>query len=86
MYGGKPAQGSGTWGAFAKTWTAASKLFGNTAALSALKQGEEHGLSDYEAAVQSDDLPPECKALVRDTLMPQTREHLQVLDRAKEWQ
>src|SRR5687767_7460215 len=40
----KPDQGSGAWGAFAKAVEGVAKLFGNTAALKALKEGEEHGL------------------------------------------
>src|SRR5690242_15871808 len=43
MYGGKPDQDSGAWGAFAKAVEGAAKLFGNDAALKALKEGEEKG-------------------------------------------
>jgi len=81
QHGGKPDQGSGMWGAFAKAWEASAKLFGNKAALKALKQGEERGISDYEAALKDAKMAPECKDLIRNTLLPQTREHVQVLDR-----
>src|SRR5262249_42745798 len=50
--GGKPDQGSGAWGAFAKAVEGTAKLFGNTAALKALKTGEEKGIRDYESALK----------------------------------
>src|SRR5438552_1713506 len=36
--GGKPDQGSGAWGAFAKAVEGTAKLFGNKSALKALKE------------------------------------------------
>jgi len=80
-YGGQPEQSSGVWGTFSKAWEGTAKLFGNSAALSALKQGEERGISDYEAALQDNDLTRECKDLIRTKLLPKTRDHLQVLER-----
>src|SRR5438046_1852678 len=46
QHGGKPDQGSGSWGAFAKAVAGTAKLFGNSAALKALKEGEEHGIKN----------------------------------------
>src|SRR5436305_622331 len=40
QHDGKPDQGSGAWGAFAKAVEGTAKVFGNTAALKALKEGE----------------------------------------------
>ena len=79
--GGKPDQGSGAWGAWAKTVEGAAKIFGNAAAVKALKEGEEHGVKSYEDALNNPDLPAECQTLIRGTLLPQTRSHLPVLDR-----
>src|SRR5437879_6012987 len=45
QHGGKPEQGSGVWGAFAKAVEGSAKLFGNAAALKALKEGEKLGLN-----------------------------------------
>lgn len=59
-------------------------MFGNTAALKALKEGEEHGVKSYEDALADDDLPAECKELIRIRLLPQTRAHVAVLDRLME--
>lgn len=78
--GGQPDQGSGAWGAFAKTVEGTAKLFGNTAAMKALKEGEEHGAKQYESALQDKDLPQECQTLIRGTLLPQQREHIRTLD------
>jgi len=79
--GGKPDQDSGTWGAWAKLVEGAAKLFGNTAALKALKEGEEQGVKDYESALQDNGLSVECTTLIRTKLLPQTREHIKALDR-----
>ena len=80
-FGGKPDQGSGAWGTFAKTVEGAAKLFGNTAALKALKEGEEHGIKSYEDALADENLPTQCKTLIRSTMLPQSRSHVQTLDR-----
>src|SRR5688500_4016587 len=48
QHGGKPDQDSGAWGAFAKAVEGSAKVFGDTAALKALKEGEEQGISSYE--------------------------------------
>jgi len=80
-HGGKPEQSAGVWGTFAKAWEGTAALFGNSAALAALKQGEERGISDYEAALKDANLAEDCKELIRANLLPQTREHVQVLER-----
>jgi hypothetical protein len=55
-------------------------VFGNTAALKALKEGEEQGIADYESALDDDDLPADCKQMIQSTLLPRTRAHIPVLD------
>jgi uncharacterized protein (TIGR02284 family) len=84
--GGKPATSSGAWGAFASAVAGAAKLFGNAAALKALKEGEEHGITSYESALKDETLDPECRTLVAATLLPQTRSHVPVLERLIEAQ
>ena len=79
-HGGKPDHGSGSWGAFAKAVEGTARLFGNAAALKALKEGEEHGVKTYEAALEDKELSPDCKELIRTTLLPRTRAHVPVLD------
>ena len=83
-HGGAPDHGSGAWGKFAKAVEGTAKLFGQTAALKALKEGEERGISDYEKALKDENLPGECKTLINTQLLPQTRAHIPVLDRLME--
>src|SRR5690606_11652226 len=42
--GGKPSEGSGTWGSFAMAVEGGAKLFGESAAVAALEEGEDDGL------------------------------------------
>jgi len=84
--GGQPDKGSGAWGTWAKAVEGTAKLFGNTAALKALKEGEEHGIKEYEKALEDESLPQECKALIRTRLLPQTQAHIPMLDHLMEAQ
>lgn len=79
--GGQPDTHSGAWGAFAKAVEGTAKAFGKTAALKALKEGEEQGVSDYESALEDNSLPSECRSLIQTTLLPNCRQHIQGLDR-----
>jgi uncharacterized protein (TIGR02284 family) len=83
QHGGKPSESSGPWGAFAKAVEGTAKLLGNTAALKALKEGEEHGLKDYEDALEDEHLPADCQALIRG-LIPKQRAHITTIDRLME--
>jgi uncharacterized protein (TIGR02284 family) len=80
QHGGKPSEGSGPWGTFAKTVEGAATLLGNTAALKALKEGEEHGLKDYQDALEDKNLPADCLALLRG-LMSKQSGHIATVDR-----
>lgn len=80
-FGGQPDQDSGAWGVFAKAVEGTAKIFGDTAALKALKEGEEHGIRSYEEALEDEELPAECRLLISSTLLPQTREHVLTLER-----
>jgi uncharacterized protein (TIGR02284 family) len=80
QHGGKPSEGSGPWGAFAKAIEGTAQLLGNAVALKALKEGEEHGLKDYEETLQDETLPADCQALIRGLLTRQ-RAHIEAVDR-----
>jgi hypothetical protein len=73
------SRSSGPWGSFAQLVTGAAKLFGTATTFRALKQGEEHGISEYESAL-NDALDPECRELILRTLLPRCRAHAQRLD------
>jgi hypothetical protein len=78
--GEMPSEGSGAWGAFAKAVEGTAKLFGNAAALKALKEGEEHGLKEYESALRSGDLTSDVASQIRGCVGRQ-RQHIETLDR-----
>lgn len=69
--GGEPSETSGAWGTFAKAFEGAAKLFGDHSAVSALEEGEDHGLNYYRKKMQS--LPAEDRTFVEQTLMPEQR-------------
>lgn len=79
--GRTPPDKPGLWGAFAEAVEGAAKLFGSKAAIKALKEGEEHGIHDYEDALEDEEVPAEVKELISTTLLPRTRAHLPVLER-----
>jgi uncharacterized protein (TIGR02284 family) len=79
--GGKPAEDSGAWGTWARAVEGTAKLFGNAAALRALREGEEHGVNSYEAALKDENVDAECRQLISGTLLPRTRAHIPILDR-----
>ena len=66
--GGNPASGSGVWGAFAKLIEGGAKVFGDKAAISALEEGEDHGLKDYRTDLSKVDT--EARRFVEQELLP----------------
>lgn len=77
--GGVPEAEAGAWGALARTVEGAATLVGTRATLSTLKTGEQTGASSYEEALERD-LPVFSKNLIDGKLLPQTRDHIIVLD------
>jgi uncharacterized protein (TIGR02284 family) len=74
--GGVPETDSGAWGVLAKAVQGAANLFGANSAIESLLEGEETGRSDYEDALTNQDVLPECKAMIRDSLHPATVRHI----------
>lgn len=79
--GGQPEVSSGVWGAWAKLVTSAATLFGDSAALKILKEGEEHGVKNYEAALADENLDAECRQLINAMMIPRQLTHIETLDR-----
>lgn len=73
-------QGSGPWGAFTQAFAGGASLFGDKAALRALKVGEEHGRNDYQDALKSSELDPEVRRLIESELIPQQEQHIRTID------
>ncbi|HXH75645.1 MAG TPA: DUF2383 domain-containing protein [Bacteriovoracaceae bacterium] len=74
-------QTSGPWGAFASAFTSGASLFGDKAALQALKVGEEYGIKDYKEALTDDTIDMSVKDVIRSELLPQQERHLDVINR-----
>ena len=81
QHGGQPDRTSGAWGSFAKAVEGTAKLFGNAAALKALKEGEEHGIKEYQEALTKRELPGDCAVLIESKLLPNAMAHVPALDR-----
>ncbi|MFO7568054.1 MAG: DUF2383 domain-containing protein [Enhygromyxa sp.] len=72
--GGTPDDSSGMWGGFAKLVEGGAKMFGKSAAISALEEGEDHGKRLYSDNV--DELSPDLRSFIRSQIMPeQQRTH-----------
>lgn len=79
--GGDPADGSGPWGAFAKAVEGGAKLFGESSAVAALEEGEDHGLKDYRE--DASEVSPQVRHLVVNTLLPEQQRTHDALARLK---
>jgi uncharacterized protein (TIGR02284 family) len=67
--GGKPAEGSGVWGGFAKLVEGGAKALGKGPAIAALEEGEDHGRDDY--ARDLDELSSATRSFVQTKLLPE---------------
>ncbi len=76
--GGEPSDSSGAWGGFATAVQGTMNLFGDASALKSLKEGEEHGLKDYQEGV--DDVDVSSAQLVENQLIPAQQRHIGLLD------
>jgi hypothetical protein len=67
-------ESSGAWGAWAKVAMGTAQLFGDNAALRALKDGEDHGLKEMRLSVEN--LDAESAELVEKGLIPAQERHI----------
>jgi rubrerythrin len=81
--GAEPSTESGAWGSFAKAVEGTAKMLGESPALAALQQGEEHGVDEYEEALRNPDVMTEIKTVIRQELLPPLSEHIAALDRLR---
>lgn len=86
LQGEEPDHDSGAWGTFARTVQGTANVFGDSAALKALKEGEEHGLKEYREALDNRHTPASLQTAIRDELLPRQEEHIRTLDRLIERQ
>ncbi|MEO5713646.1 MAG: DUF2383 domain-containing protein [Luteolibacter sp.] len=79
--GGIPDTASGLWGNFARAVEGTAKLLGDSATITALKQGEEHGIDEYRTALNDPNVMAEAKVMFRDVLIPRLQKHVTQLER-----
>lgn len=72
---------SGFWGFFAKMSTGAAKAIGPKAALTVLKQGEEHGLKLYVSLVEDEVLDSNLTSQLKTYFIPQQKRHIEGLEK-----
>ena len=77
--GAAPSDSSGAWGSFATAVEGTAKMLGESPALAALEQGEEHGISEYRDALDDGDVMEEIKSQIRSKLLPALESHLTTL-------
>ena len=70
-FGGEPTDGSGVWGAFAAAIEQTANIFGDTLAMNALEEGEDHGLRQYESGLREKE--PILREFVAREMMPEQR-------------
>lgn len=69
--GGAPDRSSGPWGSFAKLVQGGANVFGKSAAVSALEEGEDHGQRLYKDHI--DELSDETRQFINSQIMPEQR-------------
>lgn len=73
-------QSAGPWGAFTKAFAGGASLFGDKAAISALKVGEEHGIQEYKEALNATSITQELKEVIRSELLPNQERHISTIN------
>jgi uncharacterized protein (TIGR02284 family) len=77
--GGEPSDSSGAWGVWAAAIEGTLSLFGgDKGGLKALKEGEEHGLKEYEDAI--DNVDETSAQLIEGQMVPALQRHIGLLD------
>ena len=76
--GGEASDSSGAWGAWATSVQGTMNLFGDASALKGLKEGEEHGLKDYQSG--HDNVDASTRQLIQNQMIPAQQRHVAMLD------
>ncbi len=77
--GGDPSTHSGPWGSFAKALEGAAAVVGSATAMTVLRQGEEHGIREYQYLLEQGEIEPEIRQIISTDLLPPLGEHLRDL-------
>lgn len=73
-------QSSGPWGAFTQAFTGGASLFGDKAAIKALKVGEEHGRKEYQEALRNGDIDSSLREVITNELLPAQERHIRTIE------
>ncbi|AGH94865.1 DUF2383 domain-containing protein [Pseudobdellovibrio exovorus] len=73
-------ESSGPWGTVVETFVGAAKLFGDGPTLRALKEGEEHGLNEYQDLIENGNVNFESESFIKTICLDQQRLHIATLD------
>jgi hypothetical protein len=79
-HGGHAVDSSGAWGYLAGAVTGTAKALGLPTVITALRQGEEHGISEYESIAKDGEMSPECRWMIESELLPKCRRHVATLN------
>ncbi len=77
--GATPAESSGPWGGFVRALEGAAKMLGESPALKLLETGENHGISEYQEALDNEEVMVEIKTRISEDLLPRLSRHIQLL-------
>ncbi len=80
-FGGIADESSGVWGLWAQTVEGTATLFGEAAALKALKEGEEHGLKEYRTVLEDNELRAKFRSLLAGEMQTRQIEHIAILEK-----
>jgi hypothetical protein len=75
-----PEVSSGFWGRAVEAFVATAQVLGNTLAVSALREGELHGLKIYRDMLNSRQVSATQKSHIRSVLLPIQEAHVQRLE------
>ena len=69
----------GGWDVLSKAVHGVEKLYGRTATIRSLQDGEALAMRDYERVLDDEEVPSKCKFIIRSRLIPQAMDHIAIL-------
>jgi hypothetical protein len=79
--GGEPIETAGLWTACVAAFRGEPHPIGPATILATLRQGEEQAINELEDLLKHDNVNLDCKNLIRTTLLPDSRKHVEELNR-----
>lgn len=76
-----PSDSSGSSGESISVAKYPTHFISPVTALAVLRQGEEHSINEYEAALENERIHSDCLRVIRAELLPACRKHIEELNR-----